>query len=268
MAKSENKQDGSVFNAVEEVANYLNCRTKREEMSVNNTRVLDYWLGVMAEDPKFAAKVNARRSQLSPERKMSLFTKEELKKASRHHVSEGGGDEPARQPRLWKDPPVKPKGRVYAHDEIISSDVRLEKIQRQVNQPYPLPKNSPQIEEDKYLQQELRKQKKSLEKRLNLPEIPILRKDDPRRKNPTYIFNSWLNDKIAMCDNFGVFNQFQREYYQAYNNGEPFHESVGLLSKINVIGNFISNLQTSGLTDWNKRRELGKFVEEYKERYF
>lgn len=84
------------------LALFLSGKIKREDMNENNQVVMDFYLGVMSDDPGFALRVNLIRNQmLEKGRKIPLYTSGELEKAKDHKKRKKVSGEKAFQPAFW-----------------------------------------------------------------------------------------------------------------------------------------------------------------------
>ena len=262
MSKQENLERVTQRNGAELCALFRTGKIFREDLGENDSQVLNFYLALMSENPEFAATVYKTEYEMAVGAKVPLYTQEDLKKAKKHPTNKR--DEPASQPRLWKEAPAKPTGRVYAHDEVISPDRRLEKVNKTINLPYPPGKNSPVGKEDQYLSEFCGKKREELRNRINLP---VVRGNDPCVGNDFY---KWLVKGVARYDDFGIFKEFLETQKKAL-LGRPVseEETEELDLRINYIGEYLKKLQNDrNISVWKKRQEYRKFVNDYKERYF
>lgn len=84
MSGSDHVENAEANNIVEILALFKLGKIKKGDIGHENLAVLDYYLGLMDEDPKFDARVRARMLELNGNgRKIPLFTSEDLSRAKK-----------------------------------------------------------------------------------------------------------------------------------------------------------------------------------------
>lgn len=226
------------------VSLYLADRIKREDLSDNNRFVLDYYLEVMTEDPKFAHQVNLRKNQLLEKGiKTPLYSNEDLKNAKRHRHKRGL-TEPGIQPRLWDDPrPEKVDG--FGPEKVIDPMGRFyEEVEKIEKQRYGFM--------DTILDQETEHKRMMLRKEIGLP---VARGKDPHVNDGFY---KYLVRRVYLYDIFGIFNEYDRAI------GEIPEQ---LSEKIDKVKNVIHEVLDPKISPGAGHKKFCKFVEEYKEEW-
>lgn len=241
MASPERSGEGNNTDPnIDTVALFLAGRIKKEDLSENNQFVLDYSLGLMLDDPKFAERINKRKNQLLERGiKRPLYSKEDLNNAKRHRCKRKH-TEPGLQPSLWEDPQretIDGFGPEKVIDPMRRFYEEVGKIEKQRHGFM-----------DTILDQEAEHKRMMLRKEIGLP---VARGKDPHVNDEFY---KYLVRRVYLYDIFGIFNEYDR------NIGELPEQ---LSEKIDKVKNIIHEVLDPNLGTGTRYRKFNDFVERY-----
>ena len=225
---------------IDTVAFFLAGRIKREDLSENNQFVLNYSLGLMLDDPKFAERINKRKNQLLERGiKRPLYSKEDLKNAKRHRRKRKH-TEPGFQPSLWEDPQQETIGGFGPEKVLDPMGKFYEEVEKIEKQRYGFM--------DTLLDQEAEFKRMELRKKIGLS---VARGKDPHVNDEFY---KYLVRRVYLCDIFGIFNEYDRAI-------GDIPEDLG--QKINQVTNIIHEILDPNLGIGTRYRKFNDFVERY-----
>lgn len=241
MGKNELLQTNGL-SVVEIVALYMERKLNKEDMSPENQAMLEFYLGIMPDDPKFAAVVERRRKQMvsTEGQRTSLFPKEVIDSISKRKKKRKP-EERAFQPSLWSEnnPPVSsPTGGIEPRDKVMEMGKQL---------------NGRFFGSNKLVSEEIRYKKESLRNEIGLP---IARGKNPHVKD---MFYKYLVKRICNFDVFGIFAEDGRVWVE---------RDEELETKISEVKNLVGKLvEGRNLTRQEKFKMFNSFLDEYKNRW-
>jgi hypothetical protein len=227
------------------VAEFLVGRIERKNLSPHNNAVLDFYLGLMPDNAKFAAEVNARKNQLlaADGQRTSLYPPEVIKKMARHK-RRIGKIESAFQPGLWPEEPTL-NNENCGLEKVVDPEKNIFAMGIKLNSRfYSRDKNT-------LITQEIKEKKSKLR---DLIGLPVARGKDPHVKDNFY---KYLVKKICTFDTFGIFIEYDRVLDEV---------PAELDLKITQIKDLTDELLNKGLSRQQRFRRFNQFVEEYRER--
>lgn len=244
MANVERSQNGNGQNVIEILALYLAGRIEKEDLGENNQTVLDFYSGLMSDDPEFAARVNSRKNQLMTGRKIPLYSPDQIQKLTKNKRHIKGKINSTFQPRLWQDEPIS-NNEAVGFTNTIDPEKKLFQLGRDLDNRFYSHKVTPITEEIKHKRLELR----------NIIGLPI-----PRGNNPHINDNYYqkLVRKVCKFDMFGIFREYDRVL-------DKVPEELDL--KIKQVGGLIDRLLNKGLNEPQRFKEFNQFVQEYQDRW-
>ena len=223
------------------LALFLSGKIKREDVGENNQMVMDYYLGLMADDPKFAKRVNFIKDQmLERGKRIPLYTSEELQKAKGHRKHRKIQGEMFSQPGLWEE--ITPqKSPELELDNLNDPERKLTKLyessSRRFNQDY-----------KKLLGKEVQDRKNELRNKIGLP---IARGKDLHINDDFYKF---LVRRVCTFDTFKIFNEYDRATDRI---------SPDLNLKIGQVKGLVDELLYQGVNRHERFERFDQFKEEY-----
>lgn len=227
------------------LALFLSGKIRKEDMSENNQVVMGYYLGLMADDPEFAKRVNAIKTQmLEKAKKVQLYTSEELRKAKNHRKHRKIRGETFFQPGFWEEGTSQEEIKT----ELVSfqdPEKKLAKLHRSSSRPF---------NEDyrKILRKEVGDRKNELR---NVIGLPIARGKNPNVNDDFYKF---LVRRVCTFDTFGIFNEYDR----AISEIPP-----DLDAKIGQVKGLVDELLNQGLDRRERFKRFDQFTEEYEKEW-
>lgn len=240
MSDTQTIQDTTQTNVVEVLALFKLGRINREDIGPENQTVLSYYLGLMAENESFSAKVHSRMEQLRGNgRKVPLFPPEVIKnlKKKKRRIKKRVF---AFQLNFFPAKLSQDDGSI-GQENIRDSDSTIFKVGRQLDNPY-INKRRTVLAED------VRRRRLELRELIGLP---IARGKSRHVNDPNYKF---LVKRICTFDQFGIFEQYDRVY-------ADIPEDLNL--KIQQIMQLIDELLNNNLTRRQFFRRFDEFVENY-----
>lgn len=229
---------------VDMISLFLADRIKREDLSDNNRFVLDYYLEVMAEDPKFAHQVNLRKNQLLDKGiKTPLYSKEDLRNAKRHRRKRKP-TEPGLQPRLWEEPKVE-KDNQFGPEKVLDPMRGFFREVGKIEKRHFGSDNSIIDQETKKKRMELR----------DIIGLPVARGKDPHVNDGFY---KYLVRRIYVWDVFGIFHEYDRV------TGD-IPESLN--EKIQDVKEMLGEVLDPNLGVGARYKKFCEFVDEHKEEW-
>lgn len=215
-------------------------RITRESLGWENQVIIDYYFGLMAEDPKFADVVNARKNLLNSlgGHKKELFSDGDLIRTKKHRKPNVGSDIRATQPSLLPNEPQAPD---YTHD-VFDPEEKITKVNRNID-------NRFMHQADKIIGAEIRNKKQKLR---NMIGLPIARGKNRHIKDPFYKF---LVKKICTFDELGIFREHDRVITE-------IPEELNL--KIGQVKTLIETLLNGGLNLTQRYNTYREFVQSFK----
>lgn len=239
--KNHNGTDSDV---TEILALYLAGIIKREDMSPENQQMLGFYIGLMNEDPRFAAQVNAKKNEiLGPGVKKPLFPQETIKELSKRKRRKRH-EEWGRQLPLWGNPPST-EARRFESLTTFDPEKSIFDIARNLDDRYLRTKGTP-IEDDMKM------------KRMQLREyigLPVARGKDPHVNDDYY---KLMVKRVYKYDTFGIFAEYDRVLTKI---------PVDLQEKIVEVRGLINTLLNDNLNRREKNDTYNRFLQEYREKW-
>lgn len=230
---------------VHTLALFLSGKIRKEDMSENNQVVMGYYLGLMADDPGFAKRVNAIKIQmLEKGKKVPLYTSEELQKAKSHRKHREVRGEMFFQPGFWEggSPQEEIKPELVGFQDPEKKLAELHRFSsRRFNQDY-----------RKILSKEVGDRKNELR---NVIGLPIARGKNPYVNDDFYKF---LVRRVCTFDTFKIFNEYDR----AISEIPP-----DLDAKIGQVKGLVDELLNQGLGRRERFERFNQFTEEYEKEW-
>ncbi len=227
------------------LALFLSGKIKREDMNENNQVVMDFYLGVMSDDPRFAQKVNLIRNQmLEKGRKIPLYTPKELGRAKDHKKRKKSLVAKASQPTFWEETSIKNVSEPVFEDYYDPEKdlTKLHKFSsRHFNQDY-----------KRLLGKDVQDRKNELRDLLGLP---IVRGKDPHVNDNFYKF---LVRRICTFDTFQIFDEYDRAIDKI---------SPKLNLKIEQVKSLVDELLNQGLNRRERFERFYQFSREYEKEW-
>jgi len=247
MASPERQTGKSDNNVVEIIALFLLGEIKKKDMG-DNTFVLEFYLGLMNDDPVFRRKVNSRKNAMVLSRKngkrIPLYKNGELRNAKKHRKRKRYTRNPYFQLELFSKE-LSTVGSVKKND-YIDPEKKLAELHKEFNFPYRRSNNSLVDEEIRHYRSELRK----------VIGLPIARGKDPHRGDVYYKF---LVRRIVKLDVFKIF----REY-----NGIKFgDEPTDLDIRISQVKSFVGGILVKNIGIREKYDRYHGFANKYGEEW-
>jgi len=246
MAIAERQIMESGGNATEMVAGYLTGGIEKKNLSENNQFVLEYHLGLMADNSRFREEVDSRVKEIVARRengrKIPLFTEDELANAKGHKKKRKKAVEGARQLSFLQN---EVRDDLTSElEKMIDPEKGLNKLHRESQSRFEWNKNSLIIEEIKRKKLELRE----------LIGLPVARGKNKYVKNDFY---KYLVKRIVTFDTFGIFNEFDR----------AITETPSVLDlKINEVKKLVNTLLHGELNFRDRYQAFNRFSEEYRKK--
>jgi hypothetical protein len=243
MSKEVDQQNSGDQNIIEFVALFKTGRIKRKDMDENNESSLNYYLGVIEEDPKFTEQVSKRMYQLTEGEKIPLFTDEQINQLKRHKRYKKHNSTPASQPELW---PKKPTS-INKTDlsSIIEPNKKIFQLGKDLNKKYYRHIVSPVTEDVRYKELELR----------TMIGLPIARGKDPHINDEFYKF---LIRRICKYDIFGIFLEYDRTMVDIPER---------LNTRIKEVAGLVDKLLNKDLDRTKRYKEFYQFLDEYRDKW-
>jgi hypothetical protein len=247
MSKKEGLQNNNGNSLVEIMALFIDGRIKRENMSEENQVLIDVYMGIMLDDPKFAAAVDERRKQFTPVpiegQRTSLFPSEVIEKMSKKKKKRKA-EERGVQPSLWQESQIPQNGENEFESRIDPLD-RVMEAGRKLNSRFG--------KSESFFSEEIKNKKESLRNEIGLP---IARGKDPHVKDYFYKF---LVRKICTYDSFGIFGENNRTLTQ---RDEELNMKISEVK--GLVGELLNN---KSLGRQEKFGMYSQFSEEYKNKW-
>lgn len=241
----ESQKEGSGSDIIETLALFLSGRIQKGDLSENNQVTLDYYLGLMSEDRKFAARVGVRTDQLRDKgKRIPLFEADDLKKAKKHRVRKTSSQESFTQPSLLPNLTFHESEDVEL-GEINDPEENLVKLHRSFSSRYGIVRK-------KLLQEDVQYRRNELRSKIGLP---IARGKDPNVKNPFYRF---LVKRIVTFDLFDIFGEYDRSFVEI---------SPELELKIQQVRSLTGELLSGELNMREKFKRFDEFKHEYQDKW-
>ena len=240
MHGSDQTKDAEAENILGVLALYKLGRIKRGDIGQENQAVLDFYLGLLGEDPKFAVRVRARMSELNSNgRKIPLFAPEviaRMKKKKKRKAKR----EYAFQLALW---PLKLSkvDRNLGRDKVTDPEREIFKTGKKLDS------RSFRVRRSTY-SEDIRRKNLELREMIGLP---IARGKNPHVNDPRYKF---LVKRIYTLDVFGIFSEFDRVIID-------IPEDLNL--KIKKIRKFIDDILHANLSMRQFYKRFNEFSEVY-----
>lgn len=241
MISVERPQNNPRKDIIEILALFSAGEIKKEDLSENNQVILGYYLGLMADNPEFAAKVNSRKNQLAimSGRKIPLYSSDKIKKLAKRKRKIKKA-KPAFQLKIWQDKPIS-NSETHESKYIHDPEKELIELGRNLDNPFYNHKNSPITAEIKRKKIELR----------NLIGLPIARGKDPHVNDDFYKF---LVKRVCALDIFGIFIEYDRVI-------DETPQELDL--KIKQVKKLIDELLNQGLNRAQRFKRFNQFAKEY-----
>ncbi len=241
MNRKEISQNNNGNNVVEMVALYMERRVKKEELSPENQAMLEFYVGIIPDDKKFAAVIDKRRKELisTDGQKTTLFPQEtinNISKKKRKRKPEIRGY----QPSLWPDEEKRSDfiGGMEPEDKVMALGKEL---------------NGRFFRNNRLISEDIKYKKEALRNEIGLP---IARGKDFHVKD---MFYKYLVNNICNWDRFGIFNENDRSLVERDENLEM---------KIGEVKGLIGNLlDDKNISRQERFRRFNDFLEEYKRRW-
>lgn len=227
------------------LALFLSGKIRKEDMSENNQVVMSYYLGLMADDPQFAKRVNVIKTQmLEKGKKVPLYTSEELQKAKRHRKYDKVQREVFFQPGFWEEG--------SSQEEIKPELVNFQDSEKKLNKLRRF--SSRHFNEDyrKILRKEVGDRKNELR---NVIGLPIARGKNPHVNDDFYKF---LVRRVCTFDTFEIFNEYDRAISKI---------PLDLDAKIGQVKGLVDELLNQGLGRRERFKRFDQFAEEYEKEW-
>ena len=241
---AENSQNKENNNIVEILALIGAGKIKRKDLDENNLAVISFYGpgGLMDDDPSFAEKVRKRQSEIFDSgRKIPLYSADDLEKAKKHRVRRKKRTDPALQPRLFEDPPIKD----HTSLSIFDPEQKIMQFGADLESRFPRRGNTFITEEIKHKKMELRE----------IIGLPVARGKSVHVNDDFYKF---LVKKIVKWDTFNIFTE-----YDCAMGGVP----DGLKLKIDEVKRLIKMVLDPKLNRREKYRAFYDFIEAHKEEW-
>ncbi|EKE13246.1 MAG: hypothetical protein ACD_13C00052G0035 [uncultured bacterium] len=227
------------------LALFLSGKIKREDMDENNQMVMDFYLGVMSDDPRFAERVNLIKNQmLEKGRKIPLYTSGELGRAKDHKKHKKSSGEKVFQPAFWEETSLKSISESEPED-FYDPEKYLMKLHksssRRFNQDY-----------ERLLRKDVQDRKNELRNSIGLP---IARGKNPHVNDGFYKF---LVRRVCTFDTFEIFNEYDRAIDRI---------SSELNLKIEQVKGMVDELLNQGLNRREKFERFDQFTKEYEKEW-
>jgi len=241
MNKKEVLQNNSGNSVVEIVALYMERRLNKEDLSPENQAMLEFYVGIIPDDPKFAELVNKRRKQMinTEGQRTSLFPKEVIDNLSKRKKKRKP-EERLFQPSLWPEDEKETEliGGLEPRDKVMEVGKDL---------------NSRFSRKNKLITEEIMYKKNMLRNEIGLP---IVRGKDPHVKDMFYKF---LVKRICTRDIFGIFAGNDRVWVE---------RDEKLNMKINEVKGLVDELLNNKTLSRQERfRRFNSFLEDFKDRW-
>lgn len=246
MANVERSQNTGNGNVIETLALFLAKKITREDMGKNSRTVLDFYLGLMSEDPEFASQVNARKNQLLSKEgyKIPLFSEDEIKQMKKHRSHRKKSSPAGHQLRFWQEK-TESNTTTYRYESILDPEYKLSKYTRETDYLY-----RPNL--DSLISDETHEKRMKLR---DLIGLPVASGKDPHVNDKFYQF---LVRRISTYDTFGIFIEFDRVL-------DEIPEDLNL--KIKQVGGLVDKLLNKNLDRSRQFSTYNRFVHEYRERW-
>ncbi len=242
---SELPGNGDNRDTVHMLALFLSGKIRKEGMSENNQMVMGYYLGLMADDPIFAKRVNDVKDQMLEKGvRIPLYTSEELQKAKNHRERRKAQGERFFQPGFWEEKTFQEE--IKSESSILQDpEKELAKLHKSSSQHF----NQDYV---KILRKEVGDRKNELR---NIIGLPIARGKNPHVNDGFYKF---LVRRVCTFDTFRIFNEYDR----ATNGVSP-----ELNLKIGQVKGLIDELLYHGLGRRERFERFSQFSEEYERKW-
>ena len=244
MSKKEGLQNNSGNNVLEMVALYMERRLNKEDLSPENQAMLEFYVGIIPDDPKFAAAVNNRRKQMinTDGQRTSLFPKEvfdNISKRKRKTKPEARGF----QPSLWTEEKEESEQSNIVGG--IDTEDKIMKLGKELNSRF--------SRKNKLITEEIKYKKETLRNEIGLP---IARGKDPHVKD---VFYKFLVKRICTRDIFGIFAENDRVWVE---------RDEDLNMKINEVKGLVDELlNNKTITRQERFQRYENFLEDFKNRW-
>ncbi len=227
------------------LALFLSGKIKREDMGENNQMVLDFYLGVMSDDPRFAERVNLIKNQMiEKDKKIPLYTPGELGRAKDHKKRKKSSGEKAFQPAFWEETSLKniSESELEGFYDPEKYLMKLHKSSsRGFNQGY-----------ERLLRKDVQDRKNQLR---NSIDLPVARGKNSHVNDDFYKF---LVRRVCTFDTFEIFNEYDRAIDRI---------SPELNLKIEQVKDLVDELLNQGLNRRERFERFDQFTKEYKKEW-
>jgi len=227
-------------------AHYLAGKINKENLDENTQTLIDIFGpgGAMDDDPRFRAKVNAKKEELLTRgEKIPLFTSNELQNATLHKHPKKRKPNHALPEPFW---PYVPVGTKRVEIELMADPERnLHNLEKQMNNRFDPHLDTPMDMESKKKINELREE----------IGLPVVRGKDAHVNDDFY---KYLVRRIYFFDVFHIFGEYDRVLGQIPED---------LSFKIDQVKNLINTLLNGGLNIKERYEKYHEFVEEHMEEW-
>jgi hypothetical protein len=239
--KKEGLQNNNGNSVVEIVALVMERKLNKEDLSPENQTLLEFYLGIIPDDPKFAAAVNNRRKQMinTEGQRTSLFPEEVIENISKRKKKRKQ-EERLFQPSLWTEDKKESEliGGLEPRDMVMEVGKEL---------------NGRFTRNNRLISEEIKYKKETLRNEIGLP---IVRGKDPHVKDMFYKF---LVNNICNWDRFGIFNENDRVWVE---RDEELNVKIG-----EVKGLVDELLNDKKISRQERFRRYKNFLDDYKNRW-
>jgi hypothetical protein len=241
--RSEREGGGNISNIVEILALIRAQKLNKDDMGANERAIVEFYTGLIDEDPNFAKRVTSRYNQLSQSGvKTQLFPLEIINKLKKRKRKKK--EKLLQQSPLWPSETTE-NNKLQTFDSKAHSEGNLSDLMRRADS-----RRYSNFDND--VRAEVSRNKDILRKKIGLP---IARGNSPYVNDPFYEF---LVNKVCNEDRFGIFTEHDRSY------GEITPE---LDAKIKDVGGIIDELINGNHNRRFKFKTFKEFTQQFEDKW-